>query len=227
MENHAPTPNATNATLRITSKALKHPDSGQLLRANFEPIDCYAAIPTDLATGNGKLDKVLAALWLDAVKLEAQKAERAAWIAGAAPFNPTDSAQVTEYFQGLVNGVTVDSLHTTYCTERTRAARQASYTSKIWKEWISKVFVKALNLWYASEGKSILDGAKLAATISLMGQGRNMAEHNKAAFIARFQSLLESDNAEVLELVTSDESSAAFDWLTQPTKASTAEELEI
>lgn len=227
MENQAQAPRTANATLRITSKALKHPDSGAQLRANFEPIDCYAPTPANLTTGDSKLDKVLAALWLDAVKLEAQKAERAAWIAGQQPFNPSNPQQVTEYFQGLVNGVTVDSLYSTYCTERTRATRAASYTSKQWKEWISKVFVKALNLWYSGEGKPVLDGVKLAATVSLMGQGRNMAEHNKAAFITRFQSLLECDNAEVLELVTSDESSAAFDWLTQPTKASTAEELEI
>jgi hypothetical protein len=210
-------------TIRITSKALKHPETGKTLRANFEPVDVTATLPT-FATGNEKLDKVLTAIYADAVKAEAQKMERAAWIAGEQPFNPANPAEVKAYFQKLINSVDVETLYNTYFGERTR---NGGFTVKQWKQWITNTFIKALNLYYSSQGKPVLDGPKLLATIALLGQGRNMAEHNRAAFVSRFSDMLESDNADVLELLTTDESQAAFNWLTQADKVADIGELEI
>jgi hypothetical protein len=214
---------ANTTTIRITSKALKHPETGKILRANFEPVDVTATLPT-FQTGNEKLDKVLTAIYSDAVKGQAQAMERSAWIAGEAPFNPANPAEVKAYFQKLINSVDVDTLYDAYCGERTR---NAGFTAKQWKQWIAGTFIKALNLYYSSQGKPVLDGPKLAATVTLLGQGRNMAEHNKAAFVSRFSDMLESDNAEVLELLTTDESRAAFDWITKDDKAADIGELEI
>jgi hypothetical protein len=221
----AETPEAAPAPykLRITSKALKHPDTGKVLRANFEPVDVNITLPS-FTLDDAKLAKVMAALYADAVKGQAQAMERAAWINGENPFNPAKSAEVRHYFQKLVDRVTVDTIHDALFGERTR---NGGLTVARWRAWIAKTFVEALNCYYASQGKPLLSGPKLAATIALLGQGRNMAAHNKSAFIARFTEMLESDNARILELLTSDESREAFEWITYEEKPVDDRELEI
>jgi hypothetical protein len=209
--------------LRITSKALKHPDTGKVLRANFEPVEVDLTLP-GFTTGAPRLDKILKALYADAVKGQAQAMERAAWINGENPFNPAKSAEVRHYFQKLVDRVTVDTIHDALFVERTR---NAGFNSKQWKQWIAGVFMEALDYYYATLGKPILKGEKRTATIALLGQGRNMSEQNKEAFIARFNDMLGCDNTEVVEILTSDGSRAAFEWITRDDKATDAGELEI
>lgn len=209
--------------LRITSKALKHPDTGKVLRANFEPVDVNITLPT-FSLDDAKLAKIMAALYADAVKGQAQAMERAAWINGENPFNPAKSAEVRHYFQKLIDRVTVDTIHEALFGER---SRNGGFTVARWRAWIAKTFVEALNCYYGSQGKPLLSGPKLAATIALLGQGRNMAAHNRAAFVARFTEMLECDNARVLELLTTEESQAAFEWVTFEEKAPDAGELEI
>jgi hypothetical protein len=216
MENQT-TPTPVGYPVRFTSKVAKHPVTGATLRDGFEAFTLRLRLP--LSLGNKIGDELVARQ----VKEMVQLADRARWIAGEKPYNPEASAEVQSYFREEFEKVTESQL-ASYLFDPITRGSGGGFGAKAWEQWLASQFLPALDAFYKERGEPGLDGRKRVATIALLKQGRNMAGHNKESFNARFASMLESNSEAVLEVVTSEESRKAMEWLIAEAKAT---ELEI
>lgn len=218
----APSTN-TGCALRFTAKQLKHPESWALLREGFAPFDLAIELPftADNETIEGKIANQLLG---EKVKELVQLKERASWIAGATPYNPSNGAEVMQWWLSELGKVTTLEIgHALFSP----VSRATPFGAKRWENWLKEVFLAALDAYYSSQGQEVLSKTKRSATLALMKQGRNMAAHNKAAFGKRFLAMLESPDSRVMELVATDESQAAFNWLTSEKEEASSASLEI
>lgn len=214
-----------NATIavRITSKGLKHPETGAQLRPQYPAFSVQVAPVATLDTA-APLGQVLSQLLADKVKELAQLRERAEWIAGRKPFDPAQPEQVQAWWQSALGAVTLDAIHSSLFAPTTRTT---SFGATRWKTWLKGQFLPALDAYYIAEGKGAMSAAKLSATLAIMGAGRDMASHNKDAFASRFLAMLDCPHEKVLEVVASDESQEAFAWVTANKPEASTEELEL
>lgn len=217
--------NGGAVAVRITSKALSHPDSKQLLRTGFAPVDLTWSCPA-LAL-EPQLAALAGALLANAAKQSVQATERGAWVGGATPFNPAMPGEVTDYLQSLLNKVGIEALHLEHCTTATRAASATRFGAKAWKLWLADSFIPALQAYYLDAGKEELSAHKVAASIAIMGQGRAMSDAQLASFVTRFTAMCDSPNSVVQEALLGATGQSAFNWLTAATVEATATELEI
>lgn len=230
MENQTPTLETTsNASrtptraVRITSKQLKDGGTGKEIRAQF-PAFTVQVRPLFEVAGEGKEQEIVNQLVADKVKELAQLRERGEWMAGATPYNPKDGKETAGWWQAAMEAVTTEQVWASLFAPTTRAT---AFGAARWEKWLKEVFLVALDAYYASQGMAVLSSAKRAATLAVMRQGRGMLEHNKLAFAKRMQSMLESSEERVLELMLSEESTTAFAWVTKAAETATLEELEI
>ena len=212
-----------NHGLRFTAKMLKHPETGATLREGFEAFSLAIELP--FSAGDDSLEgKIANHLLGEKVKELVQLEERASWIRGEIPYDPKDKAATMQWWLAKVQAITTETIGHALFTPTTRAG---AFGAKRWEQWLKAVFLPTLDSYYSSMGQEVMSKAKSAATLALMKQGRDMAEHNKKAFATRFTSLLESEDERVLEAITSVESQAAFDWVTSDKVGAMPEALEI